>query len=1311
MKIGQYLTYNKKKNFIKKIFGLLVMTLILTTLLKALPKIVTWVKAAVVTSGVVLNNEIPEQTGTKGTQSNPFVILEIVPYEGYAEIGYLIDGCEPVNIEKLRTVKDPFVNIKTVTATKASKADWGMQYRFVDEVDIPSDWVAETVEKTLYGYYEKVADNTGSFQQVVDETTGKIQYIKVDSNKGNIIWKTIFEMTEDDVMPTQSLLAIGDRGYTKRMDTECKKGFAYTYTNYNYFIEKVFGITDKNKIKDYHVVVKTVEPDELNTHLEWIDRADLIYISPKSHITNLPKVWELYNKAGKSANSSPALNFGAKDLNWEATLRIFNKVIVAEDYAAIIFDWTVYTNPPDTKKDVVSYQLDYNERKITTNPNFIQSGNSNNVYKLALMMRTMDPKIFYNLFLNDYKGTVTPLVQNGLFTVQPTEDAKNYWTQNTFMPTQKDGSGASDIYWSALWDTYKLNPNMGDNVSVAGRIYTYNGDCSLSQNLVDNMIDKDENKYTKEFRDYVAATGGKKDPATAIQYILSHPGEEENQKESLKILDIEPSNEFTLTEDNIRMMMPKYSGKIQIEQMTSAEFIGIIDDLNSTYDMIYLGMNCGGFNTTSQDIDGKTLLLPDYNEDILDGKIYLHVGDKITGNGHDVNWLPSGYDDLTKKNSTRMPGNDITKKKSEALLNYIKAGYPILVDSKLYNTKTPLTIALVDKNSYIYNFIDTTKNNVIYENLINAAASDSFNKVKKYIKLQKPILKINDLPVPYIGNSTGGVITKENYINGVNINDRELRFNYTIVEADMDKRYTVNLYIDANADGRFADSELNMSQKEVAPNSSKNFIKPLAGNYFGVIPWKLEIIDNCNSNIRDNQTGYSAVMRKDAQKETIRILQINQNSSSTLNLMDNAEFKTYTENLIDFKIKFETITIKEFEDRYKKKQFINNSEKTKLETDQLISNYEMLIFGFADNYGDISNEDGALDNVMYYIKNYKSVLFTHDVTSFNNDSSNPGQPGYYFNVNYRDILGMDRFGVRTPTLTPTLGFDRDLPTSPDGPNYHQIHGYSYYALKRIANSGQLLTFKGLVASEDNSITTTVTKLNDGQLTQYPYLIDKTFSIAKTHGQYYQLNMEDPEIVVWYCLASGSGGDSLYDLSPNDASNNYYIYNKGNITYSGVGHDTVKGSVMEVKLFINTMIAAYKASLKNPTIQILNPHAYDPSSKISYIESSSDKTTVRFIPWDYNFLSQNLGVKVVVPGKILKIYDENGKDEMMTSFVSSTGEESMIRLLNGTAYTIVYDDKDFDKEALRQILFTVQNEKGLKENCKVEFYERALFDLD
>ncbi len=142
--------------------------------------------------------------------------------------------------------------------------------------------------------------------------------------------------------------------------------------------------------------------------------------------------------------------------------------------------------------------------------------------------------------------------------------------------------------------------------------------------------------------------------------------------------------------------------------------------------------------------------------------------------------------------------------------------------------------------------------------------------------------------------------------------------------------------------------------------------------------------------------------------------------------------------------------------------------------------------------------------------------------------------------------------------------------------------------------------------------TLVGKVNDGMITNYPYKIPDNFYAANTHGQYWTLDLEsdddkdgESDIVVWYTINdmttndNGVIRDDFYSVSPYDASNCYYIYNKGNITYTGVGHTKVN-SEQEVKLFINTMIASYVASIKNPSITIVE----DGSANASEINSIS-----------------------------------------------------------------------------------------------------------
>jgi hypothetical protein len=93
--------------------------------------------------------------------------------------------------------------------------------------------------------------------------------------------------------------------------------------------------------------------------------------------------------------------------------------------------------------------------------------------------------------------------------------------------------------------------------------------------------------------------------------------------------------------------------------------------------------------------------------------------------------------------------------------------------------------------------------------------------------------------------------------------------------------------------------------------------------------------------------------------------------------------------------------------------------------------------------------------------------------------------------------------------------------------------------------------------------------------------------------------------VWYCLADGSASsDNVYGYSPNDVTNNYYIYSVGNVTYSGAGHSGSNNfSSNEAKLFVNTMIAAYRTGNTAPTVKITSDTTGD--SKISCMYFHAD----------------------------------------------------------------------------------------------------------
>lgn len=191
------------------------------------------------------------------------------------------------------------------------------------------------------------------------------------------------------------------------------------------------------------------------------------------------------------------------------------------------------------------------------------------------------------------------------------------------------------------------------------------------------------------------------------------------------------------------------------------------------------------------------------------------------------------------------------------------------------------------------------------------------------------------------------------------------------------------------------------------------------------------------------------------------------------------------------------------------------------------------------------------------------------------------------------------------------------PKSDNSVIVRQNQGFTYVDLNNFQwkddgnNHGEYRLYSGLNNYESNedveAKTNKAVKVNSGQITTYPFKIDDEINIATTHKQYYQLDMNqdadgdgESDIVVWYTLS----GHGVYDQSPKDVRNNYYIYTMGNVTYSGVGHSDFSNNEDELKLYINTMIAAYSASVHEPSIY-LKENADTDSNDITTLYATID----------------------------------------------------------------------------------------------------------
>lgn len=329
----------------------------------------------------------------------------------------------------------------------------------------------------------------------------------------------------------------------------------------------------------------------------------------------------------------------------------------------------------------------------------------------------------------------------------------------------------------------------------------------------------------------------------------------------------------------------------------------------------------------------------------------------------------------------------------------------------------------------------------------------------------------------------------------------------------------------------------------------------------------------------------------------------------------------------------------------------------------------MVVIGFADCYGqeDISDDNGALSNIIDFAAKGGSVLFTHDTISFTNnvnyriykDSWDNLQTGgdntiygdkmsLDFTRLFRDLAGMDKYSVTTiPNLSSDTLANSHVPTVMDNDGnetyVREIQGLNnwilylrsmgrrngaYYSLDngayhRMNNGGRdknnevLTTTKNAYSYGLNNILTTnsADQINKGQISLYPYNTtssDGTIRLANTHGQYYELDLEEEDLVVWYTLSGISDKDNKYYRdNKGDAATNYYIYSKGNITYSGAGHSTM-GEANEHKLFVNTVIKAIAAGNYVPEVEVLNGSRVKGSnSYVIYTSSLDSEVKVEF----------------------------------------------------------------------------------------------------
>lgn len=466
--------------------------------------------------------------------------------------------------------------------------------------------------------------------------------------------------------------------------------------------------------------------------------------------------------------------------------------------------------------------------------------------------------------------------------------------------------------------------------------------------------------------------------------------------------------------------------------------------------------------------------------------------------------------------------------------------------------------------------------------------------------------------------------------------------------------------------------------------------------------------------------------------------------------------------------------------------------------------YDMLVLGFADAF-QLPNVKDCLEPIQGYIDDGKPVLFSHDCTSLTNYRG-ASHWNYDFNRMIRGQVGLDRYGVLNnwalrvgtgsnknddstsynsvdyPTIKANTSenamkssklyniakdnAERDkndkkdiayIPRSNKTKIAKEVQGLTYGNLilstwiKNGHNYTQKTLLKGMTAFKDSK---RAEQINQGQITTYPFKIKEVLDIALTHFQPYQLDLNEDEdkdgesdLIVWYTLMSSreeaDNPSHAYNMNPRDVRNNYYIYTKGNITYSGVGHSKVTDRE-EMKLYINTLIAAYKAAMIPPSIKFKETGASDAAEKtvsyISYDVSSDasnkgvvtdDKEKVYFTPVDYNSFVKNINpdmTRVLVKpmnssGGLYRVFTYDGI-EMTSSPDSKYGMCYMLKSGERYYFEVPLSELGGDKNkidikvfAKSRVAKTFRNPSSTKFEYSSEttstyiVQKRGLFDLD
>lgn len=705
--------------------------------------------------------------------------------------------------------------------------------------------------------------------------------------------------------------------------------------------------------------------------------------------------------------------------------------------------------------------------------------------------------------------------------------------------------------------------------------------------------------------------------------------------DTIYVLEIAPGNKFNLSEDD----NTSSDGTIvHVDRMDMPSYVSKVDEVAGKYDVVMISNKTKGLSTSFSPYKVYRTYTNPYTDNI---KVAKYLNDNwgtagITINSNSYIKLKNDRKYYVEEYYTE---NDITARRAKPIVDMINNGQNVYIDEDIVSTSSSL------KKTKLYQIFTGQYNGLddgSYAGLGNGVeskikkidsssySSDSDSRQKLLDKIvseykandiinNRPKIKSGSVPADEVKNADGSIT-----------NNRDMQFLLNI-NVEENRKFKLKLYLDMNNDALYKESELFNEIEYIGSGDYKDYSISLQlnNNFIGYLGYKIDVVklDDSGNEVVKNSVESHTIFKAQRNKKVINVLQLYPNSDTApywdfddnnnrkdpyTILNKSSYFNSSIEDLEDYQINMTNMKIKKFQELCDT-TYCGEDGIKKLEND-----YNMIIIGFADRYnGADLSDDNAIEAVKQFIADGYSVMFTHDTISYHLNENYSDDGTREMSRNFRDFVGQARYidPCRYNSSTNTID-NTNLYKSynPETDEYevstipHEIKNkadkYSLGVAAVVADTNQA---NGASTGSDlykQTYTRYVKNINKGQITSYPFDLSVykntnttsykgynysekgDIKVGLTHTQWYQINLEDEDVVPWYNILgrkTNSAGQGFSNFNSGDSRNFYYTYSKANITYSGTGHSGVTDSEQEIELFVNTIIKAERGGNHVPEI--------------------------------------------------------------------------------------------------------------------------------